>query len=257
MRDEFVEMPFWVWTAADPHRRPLFVRCGRKRTVIRDFHSVEVDLAVSGQRDATAAVDQLRSLTDQGIALRPRALMTTLLSRVLLSDLFIHGIGGAKYDQLTDLLILRFFGGRPPHFLTVTGTALFDIPHERVGIEDIRRVDQLLRELTFHPDRHIEDLDMPQGDAERISQIIGSKRLWVHQQLPRGQRRDRHGAIVRANEHLQPLVAGKRSQLVAERSRLREALRNHRILAAREYAFCLLPEQPLRNWCLDLLPPTS
>ena len=39
--------------------------------------------------------------------------------------------------------------------------------------------------------------------------------------------------------------------------RLREALRNHRILAAREYAFCLLPEQPLRNWCLDLLPPTS
>jgi hypothetical protein len=256
-RDEFVELPFWVWTAADPRRRPLFVRRGRKRTVLRDLQSVEVDLAVYPERDAAAAVDQLRALTDQGIALRPRALMTTLLIRVLLGDLFIHGIGGARYDQLTDLLILRFFRGRPPRFLTVTGTALFDIPHERVEIEDIRRVDRLLRELTFHPDRHIEDLDVPPGDAGRVSQIIDSKRFWIHQQPPRGRRRARHEAIVRANEQLQPLVAGRRSQLVAERSRLREGLRNHRILAAREYAFCLLPEQPLRDWCLDLLPPTS
>ena len=62
---------------------------------------------------------------------------------------------------------------------------------------------------------------------------------------------------MQANEKLQPWVAGKRSQLVAERSRLKEALRNHRIVASREYAFCLLSEQPLRSWCLDLLPPTS
>jgi hypothetical protein len=252
-----MEVPFWVWTADDPHRRPLFVRCGQKRTVLRDFQSVEVDLALTVERDAAAAAEQLRSLTDQGIAIRPRALMTTFLIRVLLSDLFIHGIGGAKYDQLTDLLISRFFGGHPPHFLTITGTALFDIPHEQVGIEDIRRVDHLLRELTFHPERHIEDSDLPRGDAEQISQVVSSKRFWISQQLPGGQRGARHAAIVQANEQLQPWVADKRNQLVAERSRLTEALRNHRILAAREYAFCLLPEQPLRNWCLDLLPPTS
>jgi hypothetical protein len=181
--------------------------------------------------------------------------MTTIISRILLSDLFIHGIGGAKYDQLTDLLILQLFGGQPPHFLTVTGTALLDIPHEKVEMEDIRRVDRLLRELTFHPERHVEGL--AEGDAERMSQIVASKRFWIGQRLPRGQRRDRHAAIVRANGQLQPLVAGKRSRLVAERARLTEALRNHRILASREYAFCLLPEQPLRNWCLDLLPPSS
>jgi hypothetical protein len=90
-----------------------------------------------------------------------------------------------------------------------------------------------------------------------MSQIIANKRFWINQQLPRGQRLARHAAIVQANEQLQPLVARKRRQLLAERARLTEALRNHRILASREYAFCLLPEQPLRNWCLDLLPPTS
>jgi hypothetical protein len=256
-RDELLEMPFWIWTAANPRRRPLFVRFRRKRAVICDLESLEIDLAVAEDRDVSAAIDQLRSLTDQAVALRPRALMTTLFVRLLLGDLFIHGIGGAKYDQLTDLLIGKFFGAKPPYFLTITGTALFGIPHERVGPEDIRRVDRLLRELTYHPERHFDDLPLGTSDAERISQVVASKEFWISQQLPKGQRRTRHEHITQANEDLQPFVAPKRNELLVERARLVDAWRNHRVLASREYAFCLLPEEPLRSWCLDLFPPSS
>ena len=50
------------------------------------------------------------------------ALVTTLFARLVLSDLFIHGIGGAKYDQLTDELIRSFFGLAPPDYLVISAT---------------------------------------------------------------------------------------------------------------------------------------
>ena len=42
-------------------------------------------------------------LRESGVKIRPRAILTTLYSRLFLSDLFIHGIGGAKYDAWTKL----------------------------------------------------------------------------------------------------------------------------------------------------------
>ena len=45
-----------------------------------------------------------------------------MFSRFLLGDLFIHGIGGAKYDELGDEISRRFFGIEPPGFLTVSMT---------------------------------------------------------------------------------------------------------------------------------------
>ena len=41
-------------------------------------------------------------LPSRGIRLRTRALTTTLFARYVLGDLFVHGIGGAKYDELGD-----------------------------------------------------------------------------------------------------------------------------------------------------------
>ena len=69
-----------------------------------------------------------RALEARGIEIRPRALITTMYARLFLSDLFIHGIGGAKYDELTDAIIRRFFGIEPPAYMTVTGTVRLPIP---------------------------------------------------------------------------------------------------------------------------------
>ena len=62
--------------------------------------------------------------------LRTRALTTTLFSRFLLGDLFIHGIGGAKYDELGDEIARRFFGIEPPGFLTVSMTLWLGLPSD-------------------------------------------------------------------------------------------------------------------------------
>ena len=73
-------------------------------------------VAASAEGDAGRAVERLLELQHGGVRIRSRALVTTLWARLALGDLFIHGIGGAKYDRVTDLLMERFFGLHPPGF---------------------------------------------------------------------------------------------------------------------------------------------
>ena len=108
---EWIEAPFWLWSASAPRRRRLFVRRRDKDCLLlTDRRRIEVELPLAEGGDASRAVKVLADLPSQGIKLRSRALATTLFARLVLADLFIHGIGGAKYDQLTDELIRRFFG---------------------------------------------------------------------------------------------------------------------------------------------------
>jgi hypothetical protein len=58
-----------------------------------------------------APVERLRDLARASVRLQ-RALTTTMFSRFLLGDLFIHGIGGAKYDSLATRS-RRYFGFDP------------------------------------------------------------------------------------------------------------------------------------------------
>jgi hypothetical protein len=57
--------------------------------------------------------------------LAPRALTLTLFFRLFLADQFVHGIGGGRYDQVTDDLIARFFRIDPPCFAVTTATLYF------------------------------------------------------------------------------------------------------------------------------------
>src|SRR5207248_7394239 len=97
------------------------------------------------------------ALLTSGIKLRPRALITTMYARLVLSDLFIHGIGGAKYDELTDLIIRRFFSIEPPGYITATATFRLPIDRPNVSLDDLRRSVQRLRDLRYRPESFLSD----------------------------------------------------------------------------------------------------
>ena len=59
------------------------------------------------------------------LRLSPRALTLTMLLRLFVADQFVHGIGGARYDQVTDTLIARHFNLEPPRFAVTTATLYF------------------------------------------------------------------------------------------------------------------------------------
>ena len=129
---DWLEAPFWVWRRASPRRRGLLARLRGREIDLRIAGENEllVELPLGPDREACCAVERLRDLAGQSVRLRTRALTTTLFSRFLLGDLFIHGIGGSKYDELGDEIARRFLGIEPPAFLTVSLTQWLGLPDD-------------------------------------------------------------------------------------------------------------------------------
>ena len=100
-------------------------------TILSDRQSWEARLPLRRRATPAGAFERLMELQRAGVRIRPRALVTTLWARLALGDLFIHGIGGAKYDCVTDRLIERFFGLTPPRFMVVSATLHLPIQRRR------------------------------------------------------------------------------------------------------------------------------
>ncbi|MGD9720856.1 MAG: hypothetical protein AB7O59_14290 [Pirellulales bacterium] len=240
--DDWLEAPFWIWDTEDPRRRRLFVRQRGDEILISDRQAIEASLALSPESDAARAVEQLAALADRGVRIRTRALMTTLFARLFLGDLFLHGIGGAKYDQVTDAIIERFFGVCPPRYMTITATLRLPIAQAATTDYDARQIAATLRDMTYHPERHLS----ADGDAA-LAALVQEKRHWVAQAASAATARERCRAIRAANDRMQHYLSDRRKALVDQRSTAEAVQRGKAILASREYAFCLYPEAALRR----------
>jgi hypothetical protein len=243
----WLEAPFWIWCGHNPRRRRLFVCRQGDELVLSDRASIRVRIKLKDAGnswtagDGSAAAAQLAELRASGVKIRTRALITTMFARLLLGDLFLHGLGGAKYDQVTDQLISRFFGLEPPAYLTVTATLRLPIAHEQVTPDDRRLIDARLRELRYHPERYAEGAD----GATRA--LVEEKQRWIATEPTHDNARTRCREIRRANDGLQPWVEKLRGQLLAERDQLAAGLRAEAILSSRDHAFCLYPAEALRK----------
>ena len=191
-------------------------------------------------RDRPKFVDEFQALGDQGIAIRPRALVTTLFSRLILSDLFLHGIGGSKYDQLTDAIMARFFEITPPNFLTLSATMKLPTDQTLVQPRDLTEIQVAMRELEFHPETQLK-IDVASPHRREIESTIQSKQDWIQRELPRNQRRERHQAIVKANQQLQTHLEPQRVELKQKADHISKKIRASQILGSRECSFCLFP----------------
>lgn len=233
--DGWIESPFWIWNSQQPIRRSLYVKQDGKIIKCSDRQETEFKIP-SGDFENT-----FLDLQNKNIAIRPKALMTTMFARLALSDLFIHGIGGSKYDQLTDAIIQQHFGIQPPQFITLTATMKLTSEFDSINKQAVTQKKHLLREYVFHPERFIE--------ANPITQpLIGDKKT----QIAAVKSLERHRGIEAANEKLRSLVQAEKTQLESEITELRSKLRTSEILGSREYSFCL-HSQELVDGLKDLL----
>ena len=246
----WLEAPYWIWSDQDPRRRRLFVRLQQGRIRLADGAGWEQELSLSPERDAADAVDQLTALAAGGLKIRTRALMTTMFARLLLGDLFVHGIGGARYDRLTDSITQEFFGLRLPPFATISGTLRLPVDRPRVAADALRAARGQLRQLEYHPERWISPAEDPRQRAAQ-QQWSAHKQEWVATVKSRANARRRHQEIARSNAELQKWLTDQQRQLRTRIEQLGEALRRQAIIDWREYAFCLYPDEKLRIFLLD------
>ncbi len=240
----WIETPFWIWTSESPVRNRAFVR-SEKNMRFGAPGQIELELPnpVAQPKEALAV---LAHAFEQGVRIRPRALTTTMYARLFVCDLFLHGVGGAKYDQLTDELIRRFWGVRPRAFATMTATALLPIPLHGVGSNSMADLHRLRREYGFHAERHIE---APLEDAQRL---IDEKASLVRMNPKRGAGKARQERLLEINRQLSRFLSDKHEQQRHQRAELSAQMRHDQLFGSREFSFCLHSWKTLPQLLLDL-----
>jgi hypothetical protein len=239
---DWLEVPFWAWRTGGGRRGRLFAR----------QRAGAAELRVGGETwpavplDAPRGVAAWRDLERRGLKVRSRALTNTLFARLFLADLFVHGIGGGKYDEVTDDLARRFYGVELPGYLVLSGTLLLPLPAYPADAGGCRRLARRLRDLTFNPQHH---LDAGAGVEPWIREKAEEKQRWIGQQPPtRRERRRRFRELRRLTAELAPAVAADRHAAAAELERCEQEVRANELLRRRDYAFCLYPEPLLRRF---------
>jgi len=238
----WLEAPLWVWRSDDPRRRPVYVRQQADEILLSDGEQWQMALRLTADGDPTRAVERLMEASREGVRIRSRALITTLWARLILGDLFIHGIGGAKYDQLTDMLIQRFFGLAPPRFLVLSATLHLPVPHDAFDVEEERRIRHDLRQLDYHPERF---LDPAAQHDPAVAQMVRQKRRWIDTPQTDANAKTRCHAIRRINRDLQPYVTKARTTLRKLHAAAKHSQHAAAVLNSRDYAACLFPKKSL------------
>jgi hypothetical protein len=199
-----------------------------------------LDLPLCPGRDATEAVARLRELPSRGIRLRTRALTTTLFARWYLGDLFVHGIGGAKYDELGDEIARAFYAAPPPAFATLSLTAWLGLPVDPTIPEQLHELDRKLRETRFHADSFL--------SAERIHDLVVAKKEAIAAPVAtRRDRRERWRRLRDLNEALAPHAEPIRLALADQRDRLSQSLAPAELARSRDWSFVLHSQARIRN----------
>jgi hypothetical protein len=166
-----IEVPFWIDSlqAEARTRGSVMRRDGRFAIRAGGGDIFTLDPAAEG----IAAADRLaRFLSDHAIRLSPRAMTLTCFLRLFMADQFVHGIGGARYDQVTDQVIERWFGLRAPAFSVTTATLLFPAAAgaDRVDLHAVAQEGRRLRhgsDLPWKRETVAQIESLPRRSAER------------------------------------------------------------------------------------------
>jgi hypothetical protein len=243
-QDDWLEAPLWLYGDARPQRRPVWVRMAAGRLEISDGE--RICLSIDGDLDRPQAAEQLFEQQSAEIKLRPRALITTMFSRLVLGDVFLHGIGGGKYDQLGDTIMRRFFGIEPPRFMVLSAT----VQMPGVDGEDASQAEQQLREeirdTHFNPQRFAGRAALPVDLLEQHRQLIA--------EVPaRGEKRSWHQELQWVRERLAADLGPLREQLQAELAAAATTAKQQQLLSSREHPFCIYPLEQLTSTFAELL----
>jgi hypothetical protein len=218
---------------------PLWLLHGGRRTDL--YAAREGDrLTLGSAQDRVAVIPAgpagIDALAAANVAVRPKAITLTMFARLCLGDLFIHGVGGGRYDRVTDALAERLFGVRPAPYAVATATLHLPIAEGRDPAGERHALARRVMDLRHNPDRHLTSA----GPAEQA--LIDEK--WrlireVETMRPGPDRRAATRRIREINERLARTVAPEIARAEADLAALRATPPAEEILEFRGYPYFL------------------
>jgi hypothetical protein len=246
----WLEAPFWGWRAGGRRRGRLFARLRDDQLQLRIGDEEWPALPRPEDGRTEPAVAAWRQLEARGFKVRSRALTTTLYARLFLADLFLHGIGGGKYDELTDELIRHYYECEPPVYLVLSATRWLPLPRAAVSPEDCRRLHRALRDVHYNPQRHLDEA----AAGHDLAALAARKQAGIERRpATAAERRERFRALRDLTEELRRPLRPRQEQLRRELAQCERQRRANAVLQRRDYSFCLFPADVLRPFCTQFL----
>lgn len=237
------ETPFWLWRKGEP-RFPLRVLSDERSTHLllgeTPIHRIDFSL------DADEQVWGLRDALGDTFCLRSRALTTTMFFRLFCADLFIHGVGGGKYDNVTDTIIENFFSIKPPVYAVSSATV--HLPTEAVvsGSDDIDKLRYQARDVNYNPDRYA----APGVRTSAEFEVKLAEKKQILESMPDRSKTERYKGFLRLKQLNHEMLAGTPSLEQNMESKLAAALavqKQKSILQGRNYPFFLFPQKKIQS----------
>jgi hypothetical protein len=241
VQESWHELPFWIWTAGQPLRRRLFVKRTNDGWQLSAGQDSEVQ--VDQWRldlDREFALEQLVGFADLQIRLRPRALMTTLYARGVLSQSFLHGIGGALYDQMTDRLARLVWDLQLPPYAIATATmhlanSHLTNSHWEVSTQQRLKLQRRLRDLHYSPER------IPEFAQQHPQWVVDKQRL-LESIPPHKQRLAWQRQVEQMLADARRVLAPEIGKTIAQLERLNIQLQERALMTHREWSFVLFDQ---------------
>ena len=238
------ELPVWAYRGGEPRRRLFVAPQGSTVRLLADRE----EIGVFAMDDLRAFDELISPLAGPGPwRLRPRALTLTIWARLFLADLFIHGIGGAKYDRISDAIIADYYGLAPPEMACVSATLLLDLPRSSATPGTIRSLRRSLRDLEWNPQRSLPSRLRAWPPGSELTEWVDQREQAVRRAMelrdtdPRN-RPARRETFLEIRDLNRRLATARSNEVADRRTELERAfddLDQNRIAEGREYFFGL------------------
>lgn len=254
--ESFDELPFWIFRPGQS-RRPLFIKEDKNHYKLSDGKSELGSLDFSATSSVPDKIEMLQELlSEQGMAIRPRAVTLTMFVRLFLADYFIHGIGGARYDEITDAFIEAFYGETAPAFACASATLRlpFTDGESFAAVQDRLRQNQRdRRDLIYNPQRFVATQpsdDVPAWLLERQKLIARSVQLRKDRATTE-QRAQVFRELRRINKGLTEQNNETARRMEQQYEALQKQLADAEVMNDREYFFGLFEPEHLEQLRAD------
>ncbi|MBE0475511.1 MAG: hypothetical protein IBX62_00180 [Coriobacteriia bacterium] len=224
----FVELPLWHLEGG--RRDAVRVRVGEETELLADG-GVLARLPSRPGGDALARVSGV---------LAPKAAALTMFTRMFVADVFVHGVGGGRYDRVTDGVIRRFFGVDPPRYTVASMTMYLPLGGHIVGEGEVAAAEQRLRRLRHNPDQLLGEAEFESAEERRTAEALAEEKRALVESIraPGADKKTLGGRIREVNEELAAMLAPMAEELRAERDRLAAMREATEVVTDRTYPFC-------------------
>ena len=248
IKENLIEVPFWIWREGDQRRKIFIVNEEEKKYFYSDSHG-KIFLLKKNSLESLFSLKRI--LKEKKLKIRPKALLLTLYNRLFISDLFIHGLGGAKYDLVTDEIIREFLKVEPPHFMVASCTLHLNFKSSP-GTSDfkISTLKKEIRDLEFNPQRYIDELPLTKEEKNQIGELAEKKTELIKkikETLSPIEKRKISEEIKAINNFIVEKIIPLKYELNEKIEREEERMKQAKVYTFREFPYCFFSAKTLQN----------